>query len=69
MEIKGYSFKEVAGMYFPGSTAQSASVQLRRWIKLNKQLTDALEETGLVSRQRILTPRQVGLIFEYLGEP
>ncbi|MFR9001632.1 MAG: DUF4248 domain-containing protein [Parabacteroides merdae] len=69
MEIKGYSFKEVAGMYFPGSVSQSASVQLRRWIKLNKLLTEALAETGLVNRQRLLTPRQVELIFKHLGEP
>lgn len=56
-------------MYFPGSASQSASVQLRRWIKLNKLLTEALAETGLVSRQRILTPRQVELIFKHLGVP
>lgn len=69
MEIKGYSFKELAGMYFPGYAQQTASVQLRRWIKLNKPLTDALALTGLVCRQRILTPRQVELIFKYIGEP
>ena len=56
-------------MYFHGSASQSASVQLRRWIKLNKLLTEALAETGLVSRQRILTPRQVELIFKHLGVP
>lgn len=56
-------------MYFPGSVSQSASVQLRRWIKLNKLLTEALAKTGLVNRQRLLTPRQVELIFKHLGEP
>ena len=64
-----YSMKELAGLYFPTSSPRSATTQLRRWINLNNDLTDALAQTGLTKGQRLLTPRQVALILEYLGEP
>ena len=61
--------KELGGMYFPNSSARSGSSQLKRWILLNDRLMEALAENGYVNGLRYLTPRQVGLIFEYLGEP
>ena len=64
-----YSMKELAGLYFPASSPRAATTQLRRWITLNNDLTDALAQTGLKKGQRLLTPRQVALILEYLGEP
>lgn len=56
-------------MYFPLSSAQSATTQLRRWIRMNKALMEALEETGYTRKHKWLTPRQVGLIVQHLGEP
>lgn len=67
--MSSYSMKELAGLYFPTSSPRSATTQLRRWINLNNELTDALAQTGLKKGQRLLTPRQVALILEYLGEP
>ena len=64
-----YSMKELAGLYFPASSPRSATTQLRRWINRNNDLTEALAQTGLKKGQRLLTPRQVALILEYLGEP
>lgn len=64
-----YSMKELAGLYFPTSSPRAATTQLRRWITLNNELTDALAQTGLTKGQRLLTPRQVALIMEHLGEP
>lgn len=69
MRIAAYSLKELGGMYFPNSSARSGSTQLKRWIVLNERLSEALRENGYTSGQRYLTPKQVGLIFEYLGEP
>ncbi|MDC7150654.1 DUF4248 domain-containing protein [Parabacteroides johnsonii] len=69
MKIAAYSLKELGGMYFPNSSARSGSLQLKRWIVINTRLSTALRESGYVNGQRYLTPRQVGLIFEYLGEP
>ena len=65
----GISFKELAGLYFPNHSISSAPIQLRRWITLNSNLKEALQETGWQCRQRMLTPLQVHLIVEYLGEP
>lgn len=56
-------------MYFPNSSVHSANVQFKRWLVYNKPLMLALEESGYYNGQRILTPKQVGLVFEYLGEP
>ena len=61
--------KELAALYFPRSSAKSASTQIKRWLLYNKPLMEALRTTGYVSGQRVLTPKQVGLIFNYLGEP
>lgn len=69
MKIATYSLKELGGMYFPNSSARSGSTQLKRWIMLNAHLAEALRENGYINGQRYLTPRQVGLVFEYLGEP
>ncbi len=63
------SVKELASLYFPHSAPRSATVQLKRWIDLNRPLCEELRAAGLVSRQRLLTPKQVELIFHYLGEP
>lgn len=67
--MSSYSMKELAGLYFPASSPRVATTQLRRWINRNNDLTEALAQTGLKKGQRLLTPRQVALILEYLGEP
>lgn len=69
MKTAVYSLKELGGMYFPNSSARSGSTQLKRWIVLNTRLSAALRDNGYTNGQRYLTPRQVGLIFEHLGEP
>lgn len=32
--VRAYGLQELALLYFPNSTPQSASVQLKKWIKL-----------------------------------
>ncbi len=64
-----FTLKELGGMYFPLASQNSQSRQLKRWIELNRPLTEALEKCGYQARQRYLTPKQVAVIFEYLGEP
>ncbi len=56
-------------MYFPHSSIRSAGVQLKRWFVYNKPLMQALVDAGYYNGQKILTPKQVTLVFEYLGEP
>ncbi|MFN6380351.1 MAG: DUF4248 domain-containing protein [Flavobacteriales bacterium] len=68
-KIRAYGYSELAQLYFPNVTKKSASVQLRRWIVLNKKLEFELLETGFKPGQRLLTPKQVQIITEILGKP
>lgn len=68
-KIRSYGYGELALMYFPNSTKNSASVQLRRWIRYSIQLGNELNQTGFKPGQKILTPKQVQIIVYNLGEP
>ena len=59
----------LAASYFPELASHQACNRLRRWIIRCTELYDNLRETGYRPEQRIFTPRQVGLIIHYLGEP
>lgn len=67
--MKAVYMSELAQQYFPQSTPRSATSQLHRWIVLNSELTEKLEELHFVKRQRALTPLQYEAIIRYLGEP
>ncbi|MCA5584920.1 DUF4248 domain-containing protein [Parabacteroides gordonii] len=69
MKPTTYSMKELSAMYFPHSSIRSAGVQLKRWFVYNKPLMQALTDAGYYNGQKILTPKQVTLVFDYLGEP
>jgi hypothetical protein len=68
-KIKSYAYCELALLYFPNSTKKSASTQLGRWVRQNEKLKTRLLELGYKPRRKILTPSQVNLIVELLGEP
>ena len=59
----------LAASYFPELASHQACNRLRRWIIRCTELYDKLRETDYRPEQRIFTPRQVGLIIHYLGEP
>jgi len=67
--VRSYGRMELAQMYSPEVTPQRAWRRLREWIAFNGELSEMLRRTGYDGRHRSFTPRQVGLIFEYLGEP
>jgi hypothetical protein len=67
--LRSYGYGELALLYFPNSTKKSASTQLRRWIRRNGELQRMLNQMGFTERQRILTPRQVGVVVQFVGEP
>ncbi|WP_297900731.1 DUF4248 domain-containing protein [uncultured Parabacteroides sp.] len=60
---------DLAVLYFPELASHQACNRLRRWIVRCTELHDRLREAGYRSEQRIFTPRQVGLIVRFLGEP
>ncbi len=68
-KIRAYGYGELAQLYFPNVTKKSASVQLRRWILKNEFLHSKLKGNGFQSCQKILTPLQVAIVIEHLGEP
>jgi hypothetical protein len=67
--LRSYGYGELALLYFPNSTKKSATTQLRRWIRRNGELQRTLNQMGFTERQRILTPRQVEVILQFVGEP
>jgi len=66
---KTYSHKEIASVYFPELSPQSASRRLSYWIDRDEELFTQLKRTGYLKRQRFFTPRQIELLFEHLGKP
>ena len=66
--IRSYSYCELAMLYFPNSTKKSASAQLGRWILGNEKLKSQWTEMGFKPIKKLLTPSQVKLIIEVLGE-
>lgn len=67
--IRPYYKNELAQAYAPEISPKAALNRLAYWIKFNQPLYHALEEAGYRPKQRLLTSRQVSLIFEFLGEP
>ena len=68
-KVRAYGFGELAQLYFPTITKKSASAQLGNWIRINSTLKNQLKEFGFIAGKRILTPKQVEIIVNILGEP
>jgi hypothetical protein len=68
-KIKSYGYGELALLYFPNSTKKSASVQFGRWLRQNETLISKLKELGFKPGNKILTPKQVQVLVEIIGEP
>lgn len=64
-----YGRTELAQLYCPDLTAGAAWRKLKRWIGLNRDLTQKLQKLGYTHSQRTFTPKMVEHIFYYLGEP
>ena len=71
METKNraYSKKELALLYFPDSTPETAVKHLMTMIRRNDMLWDELQEMGYYNRRKTFTPREVKAIFDWLGAP
>ncbi len=67
--FKSYGVQELAVLYFPHITVSSASSQLKKWITKSEPLQETLCDAGYRSGQKILTPKQVRIIVDHLGEP
>ena len=65
-----YEYKtDIAQKYFPDVDEQSAMRLLNREIHGTRGLLEALNASGYNARAHRLTPRQVEILYRYLGEP
>lgn len=65
-----YKFKQDLAMaYFDGCSKKTASRLLAREINLTPGLLNALQATGYRPAQKRLSPRQLQILFSFLGEP
>ena len=64
-----YTKKELALMYFPDSSLETAVKHLRRWILHCPELHRELQATGYRATNHNFTARQTELIEHYLGCP
>ncbi len=68
-QIKHYSKKELALLFFPHSTPRTAVKHLMAWIAQCAPLWQRLCSAGYKPSSKGFTPRQVKDIVEHLGEP
>ena len=65
-----FMFKQdLAQAYFPDRSKESAGKLLAREIHTNRPLMSALQPTGYSPQRKLLSPKQIQIIFSFLGEP
>ena len=70
MKEKGMTAKGTLAMaYAPGLTKKAAYKRLALWIDTCEKLSRELEKSGYRKYQKKLTPKQLSLIYKYLGKP
>ena len=62
-------FGLLAMLYYPHLSYKRAVHLFRQELCLTRGLLDALKAVGYRENQRVLTPRQVQVIEDFLGEP
>ena len=68
-QYRSYGKGELASLYLPNITQQSAVERFNEWIDAAPGLKERLLATGMNPRSRRYTPAQVRLIVEVLEEP
>ena len=67
--IRTYSKKELALLYFPDSNPDAAVKHLMNWINRCSSLGVELKSRHYTSTDKSFTPHQVAAIVDFLGEP
>lgn len=68
-QLRTYSKVELAHLYNPDQCITVALQTLSRWIKMNPLLIAELDDVQYNKYRRTFTPKEVGIIIKYLGEP
>lgn len=70
MKHKAFSKQEIAALYFPEDSKRNAGRKFAAMLRRTPGLQQRLySETRYAKTQKILTPRQVRIIFDTLGDP
>ena len=65
-----FMFKQDLAMaYFPDRSKESAGKLLAREIHTNEPLMDELSKTAYSAQRKLLSSKQLQIIFSFLGEP
>lgn len=67
--FRPYKKTELALMYFPDSTKETATKLLYRWIREDVNIMNELLAMGYNKHRQYLLKREVEVIVKYLGEP
>lgn len=67
--LRDITKSELALLYAPNLTSHAAVNRLMKWLKKSPETMAALHDSGYEHRQKVFTPQQVGIIFDFLGEP
>lgn len=68
--IRAYTKSELALRYFPTTADPHVAVNhLMAWIDRCRPLAEALQADGYRKTAKLLSPRQVRLITDHLGDP
>ena len=67
-KIRSLTKGQLASLYFPDIKKESASNQFRKWIVKSDSLKSKLTNADWKEGQKLLTPKQVGILVEFLGE-
>ena len=67
--MKTLTKTQLAWQYSPELSQNSALNRLHRWIHGDQELLAALRATGYRDSQRVLTSKQLAIIYEYIGTP
>jgi len=68
-KIRAYGKQELAQLYLPDNLPSSASAALQRWIDGDEDFKTDMAKAGYHKGQKLLTPKQVKIIVEYLDPP
>ena len=69
MKIRAYQKGQLAMLYYPWCGYRPALRRFANDLERALMLKEDLMRTGWVPKSRVLTPQQVRLIFDTLGEP
>lgn len=64
-----YKKSELAMLYFPNATKESASRNLRRWFMRCSMMMKELEAAGYDKNRQYLLKSEVKIVVKHLGEP